>query len=93
MDMEMYQCSDIDMIIAQCVDEIWDIFDDDKSGFLDRDETKRFVECTMKDMNDDENFELADEDFEHTFNYFDTDQNGTIERSEMIKFIKKVSGF
>ena len=80
------------MIIAQCVDEIWDVFDDDNSGFLDKDETKRFVESTMKDMND-ENYELSDEDFEQTFNYFDVDGDGVIVRSEMIKFIKKVSGF
>ena len=47
---------------------------------------------TMKDMND-ENFELSAEDFEQTFDYFDVDKNGVIERSEMILFIKKVAGF
>ena len=81
------------MIIAQCVDEIWDVFDDDNSGFLDKEETKKFVESTMKDMNDDDHYELSDEDFEQTFAYFDVDGNGVIERAEMIKFIKKVSGF
>ena len=81
------------MIIAQCVDEIWDVFDDDNSGFLDKEETKKFVESTMKDMNDDDHYELSEEDFEQTFAYFDVDGNGVIERAEMIKFIKKVSGF
>ena len=54
------------MVIAQCVDEIWDVFDDDNSGFLDKDETKRFVNSTLKDMNDD-GHEISDEDFEQTF--------------------------
>ena len=35
--------SDIDTVIAKCVEEIWELYDEDGSGSLDKFETKRFV--------------------------------------------------
>ena len=89
--MEEYECSDIDMVIASCVDEIWEVFDDDNSGSLDKAETKKFIRSTLKDMSDGN--PLSDDDFEQCFKEFDEDGSGLIERVEMINFIKKVSGF
>ena len=89
--MDQYECSDIDMVVAQCVDEIWEVFDTDNSGSLDKDETKRFVKSTLMDMQEDN--PLSDEDFEQCFREFDKNGDGEIERSEMITFIKIVSGF
>ena len=42
--------SEIDAVISKCVDEIWTKYDDDGNGFLDKDETKRFVKDTLQDM-------------------------------------------
>ena len=90
--MEEYECSDIDMVIASCVDEIWEVFDDDNSGSLDKEETKKFIRSTLQGMSSDGNA-LSDDDFEQCFKEFDDDGSGFIERAEMIAFIKKVSGF
>ena len=89
--MDQYDCSDIDMVVAQCVDEIWEVFGTDNSGSLDKDETKRFVKSTLMDMQEDN--PLSDEDFDQCFREFDKNGDGEIERGEMITFIKLVSGF
>ena len=82
--------TDIDTIINKCVDDIWDKYDKDMSGFLDKEETKAFVKDTMQEMSD--NGEWKDEEFEKCFAEFDKDGSGTIEKAEMTLFIKKVAG-
>ena len=42
--------SDIDVIIAKCVNEIWIQYDDDNSGFLDKEETRTFMTNILSDM-------------------------------------------
>lgn len=40
---EVEKNSEIDGVIAKCVDEIWAKYDNDNSNSLDKDETKKFV--------------------------------------------------
>ena len=82
--------SDIDGIIEKCIDDIWANYDKDKSGFLDKNETKAFVKNTLSEMG--ENGEFSEADFEACFKEFDKDGNGTISKDEMKIFIKKVAG-
>ena len=77
-------------MIDKCVDDIWDKYDTDRSGALDRDETRKFVQETLSEMK--QGGEFTDEDFEACFSEFDKDKSGTIEKSEMAIFIKKVAG-
>ena len=86
--MEQYDCSDIDIVIAACVDEIWKTFDEDNSGSLDFEETKAFITATLMDLSDGD----KDEQFKLYFKEFDEDGSGSIERTEMIHFIKKIAG-
>ena len=86
----MSDSSEIDAVIAKCVDEIWAKYDNDNSGALDKDETKKFVQDTLADMADGAGFN--DEDFDKCFQEFDKDGSGTIEKEEMVTFIKKVAG-
>ena len=90
--MEKYECTDIDMVVAQCVDEIWQTFDVDNSGQLDFDEAKRFVKHTLSEAQDGRGKELSDDDFAQTFKEFDGDNSGMIDRAEMIEFLKTVAG-
>ena len=80
----------LNAVIAKCVNDIWDEYDKDKNGYLDKEETKAFVANTLAEMKD--NNTIEDNDFEETFKEFDRDGNGTIEKEEMAAFIKKVAG-
>ena len=82
--------SDLDFVIKRCVDDIWRDYDEDESGELDKEETRNFVFDTLKEMSDDFQFNI--DDFEKCFKEFDADGSGTIEKHEMVIFIKKVAG-
>ena len=76
--------TDLDAIIVQCVEDIWDKFDHDKNGTLD------FIECRKL-----VNFILgrnarkfSDEEFKMIFKEFDKDGDETISRTEMAYFLK-----
>ena len=84
--------ANIDSVIAKCVDDIWQEYDKDNSGELDKEETKAFVKKTLCDMADGDGGEFSEEDFDACFKEFDKDGNGTIEKDEMAIFIKKVAG-
>ena len=77
--------------IQGVIDQIWDTYDVDKSGALDKEETKKFVQDTLQDMSAD-GAGFNDADFEQCFNEFDKDKSGTIEKHEMLLFIKQVAG-
>ena len=82
--------ADIDDVINKCVDDIWKDYGKKGSDSLNKDETRKFVMETLSTMKDDEAFTEAD--FEACFKEFDLDNSGTIEKKEMVTFIKKVSG-
>ena len=84
--------SNIDAAIAKVVEDIWDEYDKNNSGTLDKEETKLFVKKTLTDMSNGAGDDFSDEDFEACFKEFDKDGNGTIEKDEMAVFIKKVAG-
>jgi hypothetical protein len=79
---------ELDAIIRKAVKEIWHEFDEDGSGELDYDETKKFIESTLSNLED--QGEFSDEDFAKMFKEFDKDGSGTIEMDEMAIFIKKI---
>ena len=43
---------DIDDIIKNCIEEIWNQYDDDESGYLDKEECFRFIMESFQDLND-----------------------------------------
>ena len=45
---ETYQ--DVNEILGSCVDEIWEMFDDDGNGTFDIDETTDFIKHTLTEM-------------------------------------------
>ena len=77
-------------MIAHCVQDIWNEYDDDNSGSLDKEETREFIKSTLCDMGDGKG--MNNEEFEQCFAEFDEDGSGTIEKNEMIAFIRKISG-
>ena len=80
----------LDTVISKCVDDIWDKFDTDKSGALDRSETKEFIKKALHNIEENESF--SEEDFDACFKEFDRDGSGLIEKEEMTHFIMKIAG-
>ena len=76
--------------IQGVIDQIWDTYDVDKSGALDKQETKKFVQDTLGNLGSGDEF--SDEAFDEVFATFDKDGSGTVEKSEMVVFVKQLLG-
>lgn len=75
------------LAIQGIVESMWGKYDDDNSGQLGKDETRKFVQEILGPGN-----ELTDEDFNEVFVKFDKDRSGTVEKQEMAMFIKGILG-
>lgn len=68
---------------------LWNTYDADNSGALDKEETKHFLQEALGNFGSARTM-LSEENFENVFNQFDTDGSGTIERGEMADVIKQL---
>ena len=69
---------------------MWDTYDVDNSGDLDKQETKKFVQDILGNLGSSD--QLSDEGFDEVFASFDEDKSDTIEKEEMANFIKQLLG-
>ena len=69
-------------ILAE-VEKIWIIFDGDRSGTLDCEEVKGYFRFMSESV---ANF--SEEQLNEIFNLIDDDNNGTIDKQEMVMFLK-----
>ena len=76
--------------IEKAVDEIWDTYDFNKSGDLDKEEVKKFAKDLMAKMNIEINEDQFESLFDSEFQAMDLNKNGVIEKTEMQAFIKKL---
>ena len=67
------------------IDNIWDTYDVDNSGALDKEEARKYIQDTTGDV-------PSQEVFDEMFSNFDKDNSGTIERAEMLVFVKQLLG-
>lgn len=74
--------------IQGVIDQIWDTYDVDESGSLDKEETRRFVQDTLGKLGSDDEF--SEEAFDQVFLTFDTDESGFVEKDEMVFFIMQL---
>lgn len=68
-------------IYSQAVDALWEKYDTDKSGQLDKEETKRFLQDVLTDIPPPNQYDESK--FEATFRGMDKDFNGKISKREM----------
>ena len=73
------------MNAEQMAGHIFDFFDKDKSGTMDRQEVKAMLEETYRGLN----YKVSPQDIEDTIRYMDADGDGTVTRAEYIALIKK----
>ena len=79
----------VDDASLKCIiDMLWNTYDADNSGALDKKETKLFLKEALGNFGS--NNRLNDSNFEKVFAEFDQDNSGTIERSEMADVIKQL---
>ena len=77
-------------LIQQCIDEIWQEYDKDKNGYLDKEECKKFILSTVDEMKGTP-MPQGELDFDNCFDEIDTDDSGNISKAEMINLFKKVA--
>ena len=90
----------IDDIIRNCIDYIFEHYDDDGSGCLDKEECFNFFMNQVKDFtqdiqetqSEDEEEDLAKkmEQFDQLYLKVDREGDGTIDKDEMFYFIKEL---
>jgi hypothetical protein len=78
-----------DPAVKGMIDNIWEQYDADKSGELDKEETRAFIKDTYSKLPSGTG-SYDEAQFNDVFNTFDTDGSGTIEKNEMIGFLKKI---
>mgnify|MGYP001946875011 CR=1 FL=1 len=79
-----------DKLIKATIASIWDQYDTNGNGFLERDEAFKFIKQTMADIASEIQYSLSDEECEAAFNTYDSDGSGQISKTEMHHFIKKL---
>ena len=67
---------------------MWEKFDYDKNGMLDKNECSDFMNELVNYILPAKAKNYVKEDFDDNFEKFDDDKNGFIEKSEMAIFIK-----
>ena len=86
---DWFKPPDINSILMECIDQLWDLYDQDGTGYLDREEAQLFFHDCMGGKNGYDN-ELRDSDFEACFTRLDSDGNGVLNKEEMVVFIKEL---
>ena len=72
--------------IKDVISRIWDEYDTDKNGKLDKKETRKLIKDIVKNLGSD--YEYTDEGFDQVFCSIDKDGSGYVEKKEMISFVK-----
>ena len=71
--------------IMETVNSMWEQYDVDKSGVLDKSEAKKFMEATLDKS-------VTDEEFNEVFAVLDMDKSGVVKKDEMCAYIAKMLG-
>ncbi|KAF0684953.1 Aste57867_23110 [Aphanomyces stellatus] len=83
--------SEIEQAVNACIEDIWASYDTDKNGFLDRDETKQFVEAVLAKMQED-GVDVDPMDFDECFDGYDKNGDGKLSKKEMRVFVEQLMG-
>ena len=92
---------EIDDVIKNCIDSIWDKYDDDDSGYLDKQECFKFImesflavspdaDAADGDASKIDNNSHLKEQFEYFYQKVDVDGSGAVTKNEMLQFIKNM---
>ena len=71
--------------IMETVNSMWEQYDVDKSGVLEKPEALKFMEATLKKS-------FTDEEFNEIFASLDMDNSGVLKKDEMCAFTAELIG-
>ena len=83
--------ADYEEALMSTVNEIWEKWDKDANGHLDRSEMRAFIQATLCQAGIESQQEMSDEEFNAIFTEFDIDESGTIEKDEMAILVKRMA--
>ncbi|OQS04408.1 hypothetical protein THRCLA_20891 [Thraustotheca clavata] len=83
--------ADVQAAIDKCIADIWATFDQDNNGYLDREETRNFIESMAEAMSQD-GTKAETIDFDSCFDEYDKNHDGRLSRDEMRVFVKQMMG-
>ena len=78
------------IMIQNCIDEIWQEYDIDHNKFLDKEESKKFILSIVDEMKG-TLMPQVDLDFERCFNQIDNKKSGQISKAEMVNLFKMIA--
>ena len=67
------------------VEQIWKQYDTNNSGVLEKDQAKAFLMDELKNMT---GSEPTEDELERNFNIIDEDASGSLDKEEVLKFLK-----
>ena len=77
-----------DQAIAYLVDQIWNEYDTDNRGVLDKQQTRKFIQAINEKIGAGGNLDFAE--FNEIFSGIQKNANGLVEKNEMIAFFKQM---
>jgi Ca2+-binding EF-hand superfamily protein len=78
----------LEVIIDRCVEQIWNVYDDDKNGYIDKKEFEALIQDSLGIEK--WGWEYSETAFNTLFATLDKDGNQTISPDEMKRFITSV---
>ncbi|KAF0684954.1 Aste57867_23111 [Aphanomyces stellatus] len=84
----MASIASVNQFITDMLDDIWAKYDEDHSGFLDREETRRFVQEFQAGLKAD-GMDVDMPEFDASFDDFDKNGDGKLSKKEMRVFLEQ----
>ena len=75
---------------SQDIDVMWNHYDFDNNGYLDREEARGFVDQVSKCIGKERSKNYNPDHFDYLFDKFDENQDEYLTKSEMAVYVKKV---
>jgi Ca2+-binding EF-hand superfamily protein len=78
--------SSLEKTVRDVIEVVWGQYDKDKSGFLDKKETKGFVKSILNELGESSKF--SDKEFDSHFKAYDKDSSNALSKEEITVLIK-----
>jgi hypothetical protein len=78
----------LEFLVEKIMQDVWNHYDKDKSGYLNRNEARKFLKKALTDLEEGEKF--TESRFSEIYAEIDRNKSGTISQKEMRLFIRQL---